>query len=116
LLLIRDAAVTDPEMAALKAELDEQRIQRMTHNARNLSRAGHLRADVTVQIAAEVGWVYTSPELYEPLIKNRGWPLERFGAFIADALIAHLLRPEAPDGAKFGARGRRRARRARRSQ
>src|SRR3954453_10676695 len=33
LLLIRDAALTDPEMAALKTELDDQRLRRMTHNA-----------------------------------------------------------------------------------
>src|SRR5690349_6226104 len=36
LLLVRDAAAHDPQMAALQAELDESRLARMTHNARSL--------------------------------------------------------------------------------
>ena len=43
LLLIRDAAAADPEMASLQAEMDGQRLDRMIHNARNLAAAGHLR-------------------------------------------------------------------------
>jgi len=39
-------------------------------------------------------WTYSSPELYELLVLTRGWPLERYGAFIADAMIAALLPPE----------------------
>jgi hypothetical protein len=36
-------------------------------------------------------WTYSSPELYELLVLGRGWPTERYGAFIADAMIAALL-------------------------
>jgi AcrR family transcriptional regulator len=90
LLLVRDAA-SDPEMARLQAELDEQRLARMTHNAQTLATAGHLRNDLTVKQAAELMWTYTSPELYELLVHKRSWPPQRFGAFVADALIAALL-------------------------
>jgi AcrR family transcriptional regulator len=93
LLLVRDAA-SDPEMARLQAELDEQRLARMTHNAQTLADGGHLRDELTVERAAELMWTYTAPELYELLVRKRGWPPERFGAFVADALIAALLPPE----------------------
>jgi AcrR family transcriptional regulator len=96
MLLVRDAAVTDPEMAALKAELDEQRLERMAHNARNLAEAGHLRDGLTVEHAGEIMWTYSSPELYELLVITRGWRIERLGSFIADALTAVLLPSEAP--------------------
>jgi AcrR family transcriptional regulator len=96
MLLVRDAAVTDPEMAVLKAELDGQRLERMTHNARNLADAGHLRDDLTVEHAGEIMWTYSSPELYELLVITRGWQIERLGAFIADALSAVLLPSEVP--------------------
>jgi AcrR family transcriptional regulator len=96
LLLIRDAAVTDPDMAALKVELDDQRLERMTHNARNLAGAGHLRAGISVEEAGEIMWTYSSPELYELLITTRGWSPQRLGTFIADALTAALLPPAAP--------------------
>jgi AcrR family transcriptional regulator len=93
LLLIRDAAAADAEMASLQAEMNTRRLERMTHNAGNLARAGHLRDDVTIERAAEIMWTYSSPELYELLVLIRGWPLDRFGTFIADALIAALLPP-----------------------
>jgi AcrR family transcriptional regulator len=95
LLLVRDAA-SDPEMARLQAELDEHRLVRMSSNARTLARGGHLRQDVTVEDAAELLWAYTAPELFELLVHKRGWTPERFGAFVADALIAALLAPEPP--------------------
>ena len=91
MLLIRDAGVGDPDMAALLAELDDQRLERMTYNARNLADAGHLRKDLSIDEAGEIMWTYSSYELYELLILKRGWTAERFGAFIADALDAALI-------------------------
>src|SRR5579859_2536149 len=94
LLLLRSAAATDPQMAALRAEMDTARLARMTQNARNLAKAGHLRDDITVEQAGEVLWTYSSPELYELLVLERGWPAERYGTFIADAMTAALLPPQ----------------------
>jgi len=93
LLLIRDAAAADTEMAALQVEMDGQRLDRMTHNARNLARAGHLRPGLTVEQAGEILWTYSSPQMYELMVLIRGWPLERYRAFIADALISALVAP-----------------------
>lgn len=93
MLLIRDAAVSDPDMAKLQAELDEERLRRMIHNAGNLRNAGHLRADLAVEVAGEIGWLYTAPQLYELLVIKRGWSIERFGAFVADALAAAYFPP-----------------------
>jgi hypothetical protein len=94
MLLIRDAAAADPDMASLQTEMDRQRLDRMTHNARNLAAAGHLRADLTVKQAGEVMWTYSSPQLYELLVVYRRWRLQRYATFIADAMIAALLPTE----------------------
>ena len=96
LLLLRAAAATDPVMAELQSEMDAGRLRRMTRNAAHLAEAGHLRDGITVQHAAEILWAYTSPELYEMLVLARGWPLEHYGDFIADAVIAALLPPAPP--------------------
>ncbi|MEO5722851.1 MAG: TetR family transcriptional regulator [Ilumatobacteraceae bacterium] len=93
MLVIRDAALTDPEMSALKADLDQQRLDRMTHNARNLAAAGHLRPDITIELAAEIMWTYSAPEVFELLVIQRGWTPQSFGEFVADALANHLLDP-----------------------
>ena len=96
LLLVRAAAAADPEMAVLRAEMDASRLRRMTRNARRLADAGHLREGITIEHAAEVLWTYSSPELYELLVVNRGWPPDRYGAFAADAMIAALLPAPSP--------------------
>lgn len=104
MLLVRAAAAADPEMAGLLAEIDAARLSRMTANARNLAAAGHLRHDITVEQAGEVMWTYSSPELYELLVVKRGWPAGRYGAFIAEAMIAALLPPEPSPSATPGSR------------
>jgi AcrR family transcriptional regulator len=91
LLLVRAAATADPEMARLQAQLSAQRLERMTHNARNLANTGGLHHGLTVKRAAEIMWTYSSPELYELLVLERGWPLKHYTKFIADAMIAALL-------------------------
>ena len=96
LLLVRAAAVAEPEMAQLKTELDTARLTRMTHNAKSLATRGHLKPGLTVRRAAEVLWTYSSPELYELLVRTREWPLRRYGTFIADAMIAALLEESSP--------------------
>jgi len=78
-------------MRRLQSELDDRRLTRMLSNAGALAAAGHLRDGVDVDHAAEVMWTYSSAELYELLVLKRGWPIERYGAFLADAMISSLL-------------------------
>ena len=96
LLLVRTAAAADPEMATVQTEIDDQRLKRMTHNARNLAAAGHLRPNLTIKQAAEIMWTYSSPEIYQLLVLTRHWSLKRYADFIADAMIAALLPPDTP--------------------
>ena len=91
LLLLRDAASADPELRALLEEMDDDRLRRMTENARRLQRGGHLRDGVSVRQAAHVLWTYSSPELYELLVLRRGIPLKAYGEFVADAMKSALL-------------------------
>lgn len=91
LLLVRDAAATDPELRTLLEELDADRLRRMMDNARRLHEGGHLRKGLTVARAAEVLWAYSSPELYELLVQRRAMPLKDYGRFIAEAISAAVL-------------------------
>jgi AcrR family transcriptional regulator len=90
-LLIRDAASTDAEMAAVLRDSDRQRRDRMAHNARTLADGGHLKPGVTLQVATDVLWTYSSPEMYELLVARCGWDALRYGQFIGDSLAAALL-------------------------
>lgn len=91
MLLIRAAATADPDMAALLAEAEAQRRTRMRHNARRLQRRGWLRPGITLAQATDILWTYSSTEIYELLVMKSGWPIERYGEFVGDAMIAALL-------------------------
>jgi hypothetical protein len=91
LLLVRTAAATEIDGQDLLDEMDADRLRRMTANARRLQKSGHLRRGVTLAQAAEVLWTYSAPELYELLVLRRKWSPERYGRFIADAMIDALL-------------------------
>jgi AcrR family transcriptional regulator len=92
-LLARDAAASDPEIAVVVDQLSASRLERMTVNARGLAEAGHLRPGISVEEAADVLWAYNSAEMYELLVVRRGWTAERYGQFLAEALINALLPP-----------------------
>jgi AcrR family transcriptional regulator len=91
LLLMRSAAATDADMAALVAATDQARLERMRDHARVLADRGFLRQGVTVEEAADVLWTCSSVGLYELLVLQRGWPLPRYAAFLADMMVTALL-------------------------
>lgn len=90
-LLMRSAAATDGDMAALLAESEGRRLRRMRHHARFLADRGYLRKGVTVAHATDVLWTCSSVELYELLVLQRGWSQRRFARFISDTMIGSLL-------------------------
>jgi AcrR family transcriptional regulator len=94
LMLARDAAASDPEVALTLEQISAARLDRMALNARGLFEAGHLRPEITPGEAADIMWTYSSPELYELLVLRRGWSGDRYGRFVGQALIAALLPSE----------------------
>ena len=90
-LLMRSAAVTDPEMATLLKDIDHERLTRARHHARFLAQRRYLRDGVTVAEATDILWTCTSIEIYELLVLQRGWSSRRFARFIAHFMITSLL-------------------------
>ena len=87
----RDAADGDPAAAALHKELDRNRLARMTENARYLVDGGNLRAGIRLSHASDVLWTFSSPELFDLLVRRRGWSLRKYSRFIVDAIANALL-------------------------
>lgn len=96
-LLVRDAALVDPELGGLLAELDDARLARMTENARFLYDAGHLGPGLTTAAAAELMWTVTAPEVFELIVKRRGQSLEQYADFVYRAVASLLGRPRRSD-------------------
>lgn len=98
-LLVRSAAASDPGAAGVWEQMQAERLTGMTVFARHLHEGGHLRVGVSVEEARDVLWTYNSAEVYELLVIGRGWSPERYGRWVAEALIAALL----PDGVSSSA-------------
>jgi TetR/AcrR family transcriptional regulator, regulator of autoinduction and epiphytic fitness len=84
------AAAAEPELAELRANVDRDRLKGMRRFVAALERRGPLRADADT--AAETVWALGSPELHSLLRSRRGWPPERYAAWLGETLAAALLR------------------------
>ena len=91
LLVLRAAASTDTGAADVWATLQRERLMGMTHFGRHLLENGHLRDGVTAEEACDVLWTHNSVEMWDLLVNQRGWPLERYGQWSGQQLIAALL-------------------------
>jgi AcrR family transcriptional regulator len=84
------ASAADPELAQLRANVDRDRLEGMRRFVAALERPGPLRLDAAA--AAETVWALASPELHTLLRGRRGWPPERYAAWLEEMLAAALLR------------------------
>jgi AcrR family transcriptional regulator len=91
MLLVRQAAASDPGAEAVWDQLQRERLTGMTAFGAHLHAGKHLRRGVTADEARDVLWTYTSPELWDLLVRQRGWSPTRFSKWQAAALIAALL-------------------------
>lgn len=89
-LLAREAA-SDPGVARVWERIRSGRLTGLTDLANNLADGHHLRDGVTVEDARDVLWTYSSPEVYELLVLQRGWSLDRYATFITTGAAAALL-------------------------
>jgi AcrR family transcriptional regulator len=93
--LYRDAAATDPEIAADWDQLQALRRENMRRIVAHIPR-DELRAGLDHSAAGDTAWVIASPESFDLLVRRAGYPREEFVAWMDAALTAALLAE--PDG------------------
>ena len=91
-LLIRQAS-DDAAIVEVWKGIRFGRLMGMTDLATNLAEGGHLRDGVTPDAARDILWAYSSPELFELLVIERGWPTDRYATFVEAGTAAGLLSP-----------------------
>lgn len=88
---LANARATDPELEALWTSIERRRLEGQTGFVRMLSDRGALRPGLTVQDAADGLWTLTSLAVYDLLVTTRGWPVDRYQAWLAERLADVLL-------------------------
>jgi AcrR family transcriptional regulator len=101
-LLIRGVAPLDPDIDAVWRQMQAERLTGMTAFATHLHDSGSLRPGCSVDEARDVLWTYNSVELYDLLVLERGWSVDRYRDFVAGALAAALLPSSMTTGSTRG--------------
>ena len=89
--ILVSAAGSDPDAAALLAELTRQRQEGQGLIARSLARTGALRPKLRERDAGDIIHALMSPEVYRLLVFDRGWQPERYEQWLTGILIDQLL-------------------------
>jgi AcrR family transcriptional regulator len=89
-LAIRDGRHHDETLRETWQTLLDERLTGMTMFGRHLLDSGQLREGITLDEVADVLWTYIAVELYELLVLHRGWPIERYAAWIGRAITDAL--------------------------
>lgn len=87
--VIREAAATDPEIAALHEKHHRERLIGQTEFVRWLGANGTLTHDT--ERSGEILWALASPELHDLLTRTLGWSDDAYEHWLAEALEAQLL-------------------------
>lgn len=93
-VLVR-AADTEPELAALLADLEQQRLRAATMVARGIRDRGGLPRGRSLGEARDVVWIVNAPELYVNLTTKRRWSTKRYVAWARNTLTKLVLEPSA---------------------
>lgn len=89
--ILASAAASDADAATLLGELTRQRQQGQGLVARALARGGALRPELRARDAGDIIHALASPEVYGLLVVDRGWPPERYEAWLTRTLVDQLL-------------------------
>ena len=94
--LYRDAAASDPEIAADWQALQALRHQTFATLIRRLP-ARSLRPGLTRAAATDTAWAIASPDTYDMLVRTRGYTRDQYQKWVATSLITLLLPPRSTD-------------------
>jgi AcrR family transcriptional regulator len=90
-ILIRDGRHVDDTLEEVWQNLLTERLTGMTMLATHLHATGQLREDLDVDEVRDLLWTYISVEVYELLVLNRGWALDRYTTWLGRTLVSALL-------------------------
>jgi AcrR family transcriptional regulator len=86
------AAEVDTTARSLYQQLQDQRLHDARTIVNRLVELGALSGELAPEEAADLAWLYGDPSLYDRLVRQRGWSIERFERWVARGLGHQLTR------------------------
>jgi AcrR family transcriptional regulator len=85
------AAATDPELARLWAQIEDERRSGQGRLTQLLADRSVLRPELSAHEAGDLVWTLSSLAVYDLLVVQRGWSPERYRDWLAAVLARELL-------------------------
>jgi AcrR family transcriptional regulator len=92
--LVRGASAFSPALKRIEAEFEKMRYEMQGERLEMLFAQGRQKPRLDLDSARRIMWMYTSREIYRMLVAEGGWSGERYEAWLADALLGALVRPD----------------------
>ena len=84
------ATHSDDDVRSFATTIDGERLNGNTITVNDLSRRFGLPRGMTSRRAIDTIWVLTAPELYDRLVRQRGWTPDDYEHWLASVMIAAL--------------------------
>jgi AcrR family transcriptional regulator len=91
--VIRSAAPTEPDIAALWGRIQTEFHANQRVIVASLADKGALRSDLDVDRAADILWTLNHPNTWQLLVEERRWTPQQFERWLADTACSQLLGP-----------------------
>ncbi len=85
------AAAGDPDLEALLETTGRERLVGATQVVASVRALGPLRPGLTAARARDIVWTHTSFELWDLLVRQRGWSSRAYAAYLGDSMSRALL-------------------------
>jgi AcrR family transcriptional regulator len=95
--LLRGAGVVAPELAQLEHQRECLRYERQERMIASLQNAKSLRSELDYTTARDIFWMLTGRDVYRMLVRERGWPSQKYQEWLADTLVGSLLAATRPE-------------------
>jgi AcrR family transcriptional regulator len=89
--VLADAAAADPDVAATAVEAERRRRLGAAAVVDAVLAVAALRPGLSRDQAVDLVWTFNSPEVFRLLVRRRGWSLDAYETWLADALGSSLL-------------------------
>jgi len=89
--VLETAAAVDREIAPLLRDKERFRYEDQARVPRSLRRQRQLRSGLSTREASDIIWALASESVYLALVRERGWRVEQYEAWLIDQLAAALL-------------------------
>jgi hypothetical protein len=89
--VIRSAALADPEIEELWSRIESDFFDNQRSIVQSLDEKGALRPGLGVDRASDLLWTLNHPDVWQLLVRERGWTAAEFEQWFAEIACAQLL-------------------------